>query len=210
MFRSTPDRPRRVVRSDQRLHIHPTPIALAPVDPLQPRFRHAIVCTNHPRFASNFSQLLTAGINPDFSHNSPARGGFRSTQIQRTPLIMGRMIRFARLLAICAFAAALPAQSIQTPENFSDFTSAPTGSSPAMTKSSTIFALADRSIASASATVGPTTQGNPFVILEISSPENIRNLDHLKQLRAQTLFPGRRTHRRRARPDLSATANPSS
>ena len=31
------------------------------------------------------------------------------------------MIRFARLLAICAFAAALPAQTLQTPEDFFGF-----------------------------------------------------------------------------------------
>ncbi|MBV8206447.1 MAG: hypothetical protein JO041_06620 [Acidobacteria bacterium] len=38
--------------------------------------------------------------------------------------------------------------------------------------------------------VGPTTNGNPFVLLEISSPENIRNLDRLKALERKLYFQG--------------------
>src|SRR5580700_1401284 len=41
-------------------------------------------------------------------------------------------------------------------------------------------------------TVGPTTQGNPFVVLEISSAENIRNLDRLKALQRKLYFQAAR------------------
>src|ERR1017187_7685281 len=39
-------------------------------------------------------------------------------------------------------------------------------------------------------TIGPTTQGNPFVILEISSAENIRNLDRYKTMERKLYFQG--------------------
>lgn len=39
-------------------------------------------------------------------------------------------------------------------------------------------------------TVGPTTQGNLFVVLEISSAENIRNLDRFKALQRKLYFQG--------------------
>lgn len=38
--------------------------------------------------------------------------------------------------------------------------------------------------------LGPTTSGNPLVMLEISSPENIQNLDHLKALERKLYFQG--------------------
>ena len=39
-------------------------------------------------------------------------------------------------------------------------------------------------------TLGPTTNGNPFVMLEISSAENIENLDHYKALERKLYFQG--------------------
>ncbi|HEU5452465.1 MAG TPA: M14 metallopeptidase family protein [Terriglobales bacterium] len=36
--------------------------------------------------------------------------------------------------------------------------------------------------------LGPTTQGHPFALLEISSADNIKNLDHLKSLERQLYF----------------------
>src|SRR5690242_19226204 len=39
-------------------------------------------------------------------------------------------------------------------------------------------------------TLGPTTNGNPFVMLEISSAENIKNLDHFKALERKLYFQG--------------------
>lgn len=38
--------------------------------------------------------------------------------------------------------------------------------------------------------VGPTTLGNPFVLMEISSAENIKKLDHLKELERKLYFQG--------------------
>src|SRR5262245_16433137 len=38
--------------------------------------------------------------------------------------------------------------------------------------------------------LGKTTNHNPFILLEISSAENIKNLDHLKQLERKLYFQG--------------------
>ena len=47
--------------------------------------------------------------------------------------------------------------------------------------------------------LGPTTNGNPFILLEISSAENLRNLDRLKKSGTETLLPGRRPYGYRTR-----------
>ena len=52
--------------------------------------------------------------------------------------------------------------------------------------------------------LGKSTNGNPFIALEIASADTLKNLDRYKQLRAEALFPGRRADRRRARRDLPA------
>src|SRR3954469_11032218 len=38
--------------------------------------------------------------------------------------------------------------------------------------------------------LGPTTDGNPFLLLEISSAENLRNLDRIKSLERKLYFQG--------------------
>src|SRR5215831_8097196 len=38
--------------------------------------------------------------------------------------------------------------------------------------------------------MGPTTNGNPFVLLEISSADNLKNLDRLKALERKLYFQG--------------------
>jgi hypothetical protein len=38
--------------------------------------------------------------------------------------------------------------------------------------------------------LGPTTNGNPFILLEISPAENLRNLDKLKNLERKLYFQG--------------------
>src|SRR3981081_1861282 len=38
--------------------------------------------------------------------------------------------------------------------------------------------------------LGPTTNGNPFVLLEISSAENLRNLDRIKSHEHKLYFQG--------------------
>src|SRR5437773_4831440 len=38
--------------------------------------------------------------------------------------------------------------------------------------------------------LGPTTDGNPFLLMEISSAENLRNLDRIKSLERKLYFQG--------------------
>src|SRR5215510_15745973 len=38
--------------------------------------------------------------------------------------------------------------------------------------------------------LGPTTNGNPFLLMEISSAENLRNLDRIKSLEQKLYFQG--------------------
>src|SRR3954468_20778551 len=38
--------------------------------------------------------------------------------------------------------------------------------------------------------LGPTSHGNPFIALEISSPDTLKNLDHFKQLERKLYFQG--------------------
>ena len=52
--------------------------------------------------------------------------------------------------------------------------------------------------------LGKSTNDNPFIVLEISAPETLKNLDHYKQLETEAVLPGRRADRRRARRDLRA------
>ena len=55
--------------------------------------------------------------------------------------------------------------------------------------------------------LGKSTNDNPFVALEISAPDTLKNLDRYKQLRTKAVLPGRRADRRRARRDLRAAAS---
>src|ERR1700757_1365566 len=38
--------------------------------------------------------------------------------------------------------------------------------------------------------LGPTTLGNPFIMVEVSSAENLKNLDHYKDLERKLYFQG--------------------
>lgn len=101
------------------------------------------------------------------------------------------MIRIARALAALAFGAVLSAQSIQTPEDFFGFK---IGADRKLARYDKIVeyykAVAAHSDRVRVRTIGPTTNGNPFVIVEVSSAENIRNLDHLKALERKLYFQG--------------------
>ena len=52
--------------------------------------------------------------------------------------------------------------------------------------------------------LGKTNNGNPFVMLEISSPETLKNLDRYKQYERKLYFQNGRAERARARRDLQA------
>ena len=43
--------------------------------------------------------------------------------------------------------------------------------------------------------LGKTSNDNPFIVLEISSPDTLKNLDRYKQLERKAVFPGRRAAR---------------
>src|SRR5580698_3651252 len=95
------------------------------------------------------------------------------------------------LASVFLLALLAPAQSIPTPEQFFGFR---IGTDKKLARYDKIVeylhAVADHSDRVRIRTVGPTTEGNPFVILEISSAENIKNLDHLKQLQRKLYFQG--------------------
>jgi hypothetical protein len=88
-------------------------------------------------------------------------------------------------------AGCLAAQTIPTPEDFFGFKIGADRKLARYDKIVDYFQkIADQSPRVRMRTVGKTTSGNPFVILEISSPENIRNLDRLKQLQRKLYFQG--------------------
>ncbi len=94
----------------------------------------------------------------------------------------------------CAFillAGAAAAQSIPAPEQYFGFK---IGADKKLARYDKIVEyfqkIADQSPRVKMRSLGPTTNGNPFVILEISSPETIRNLDHFKQLQRKLYFQG--------------------
>ena len=89
-------------------------------------------------------------------------------------------------LFLAGFAAA---QEIPTPEQFFGFK---IGADKKLARYDKIVEyfkqVSDRSPRVKMRTIGPTTNGNPFVVLEISSAENIKNLDRYKQLQRKLYF----------------------
>jgi Zinc carboxypeptidase len=103
--------------------------------------------------------------------------------------------RRARLLAV-VFAAAstfLPAAagSLQTPEQFLGFT---VGADNKLVRWDKIVEYMKLSAANSDRVrfreLGKTSAGNPFIALEISAPETLKNLDHYKQLERRLYFQG--------------------
>ena len=90
-----------------------------------------------------------------------------------------------------ALAATLQAGAIPTPQQFFGFA---IGADKKLARYDKIVDYLDTVAAQSDRVrvrkLGPTTLGNPFVLLEISSPENIRNLDHLKSLERKLYFQG--------------------
>ncbi len=93
------------------------------------------------------------------------------------------------LSVFLGFALLTPGQSIPTPEQFFGFR---IGADKKLARYDKIVEylhkIADNSDRVRVRTVGPTTQGNPFVIVEISAPETIKNLDRYKQLQRKLYF----------------------
>src|SRR5579872_1621115 len=98
-----------------------------------------------------------------------------------------------RTLLACAgiMGALASGQSIPTPEEFFGFK---IGADKKLARYDKIVeylhAVADRSDRVRVREVGPTTNGNPFVIAEIASADTIKNLDHYKQLQRKLYFQG--------------------
>ncbi len=82
-------------------------------------------------------------------------------------------------------------QSVPTPEQFFGFK---IGADRKLARYDKIVEylhkLADQTARVRVETVGPTTQGNPFVIVEVSSEENTRHLDRYKALERKLYFQG--------------------
>src|SRR5580692_8670079 len=96
-----------------------------------------------------------------------------------------------RVGIILVFSSLLGAQSVTTPEQFFGFK---IGADKKLARYDKIVEYLQK-IASQSGrvkvrTLGPTTQNNPFVIVEISSEENIRNLDRYKNIERKLYFQG--------------------
>ena len=90
-----------------------------------------------------------------------------------------------------ALAGLLGAESIPTPEQFFGFR---IGADKRLARYDKIVDYLNK-VASLSDRVrvhslGPTTNGNPFVIVEIGAPETIKNLEHYKALERKLYFQG--------------------
>jgi hypothetical protein len=97
-----------------------------------------------------------------------------------------------RVVAMFALVAAYAsAQTIPSPQQYFGF---PIGADRKIARYDKIIAYL-QTISALSPRVkfqnlGPTTGGNPFVMVEISSAANIRNLDHLRGLERKLYFQG--------------------
>src|SRR5579862_2842510 len=98
----------------------------------------------------------------------------------------------ASLFTLAALAGGLAsAQTIPTPEEFFGFK---IGADKKLARYDKIVQYFEK-VASLSdrvriRTLGPTTQGNPFVLLEISAPGTLQNLEHYKALERKLYFQG--------------------
>src|SRR5579863_9154538 len=105
---------------------------------------------------------------------------------------MARLSRLFFAPVVLAAAAHLAvAQAIPTPEQFFGFK---IGADRKLARYDKIIdylrRIADQSDRVRLRTIGPTTNGNPFVVVEISAAENIKNLDRYKNLERKLYFQG--------------------
>jgi hypothetical protein len=95
-----------------------------------------------------------------------------------------------RILLALSFAVAVHA-AVPTPEEYFGFKIGADKKLARWDKIVSYFqAVAGQSDRVKFRNLGPTTNGNPFVLLEISSAENLRNLDHIKSLERKLYFQG--------------------
>src|SRR5882757_4190669 len=96
-----------------------------------------------------------------------------------------------RLGAVAVAAVVSLAAAVQTPEQYFGFR---IGSDKKLVRYDKgieyLQKLASESDRVRYRNLGPTTNGVPFVLLEISSAENLKNLDHYKQLEKKLYFQG--------------------
>ena len=100
-------------------------------------------------------------------------------------------MRTLRLITALFFLAFTATAAVQTPEQYFGFR---IGSDKKLVRWDKIVeymqAVAKGTDRVKFRNLGPTTNGNPFVLLEISSAENLRNLDKLKSLERKLYFQG--------------------
>jgi hypothetical protein len=100
-------------------------------------------------------------------------------------------MRTRRLISALFFIALTATAAVQTPEQYFGFR---IGSDKKLVRWDKIVeymqAVANGTDRVKFRNLGPTTNGNPFVLLEISSAENLRNLDKLKNLERKLYFQG--------------------
>src|SRR5664279_6136211 len=100
-------------------------------------------------------------------------------------------MRTRRLITALFLIALTGTAAVQTPEQYFGFR---IGSDKKLVRWDKIVeymqAVANGSDRVKFRNLGPTTNGNPFVLLEISSAENLRHLDKLKSLERKLYFQG--------------------
>src|SRR5258708_31356880 len=100
-------------------------------------------------------------------------------------------MRTRRLISALFVVALTATAAVQTPEQYFGFR---IGSDKKLVRWDKIVeymhAVADGTGRVKFRNLGPTTSGNPFIMLEISSAENLKNLDRIKSLERKLYFKG--------------------
>ena len=106
-------------------------------------------------------------------------------------VIVLSMRRFLAAFAALAFAAFASAETLPTPQQYFGFR---IGSDRKIVRYDKMIEYFQKMAASSDRVMyrnlGPTTGGNPFVMLEIAAPATLRNLDHYKTLERKLYFQG--------------------
>src|SRR5579862_9047999 len=113
---------------------------------------------------------------------------YRCAFIRRLMMLRRTLVLF---LVFAATLVATAAGSLQTPEQFLGFK---VGADNKLVRWDKIVEYMKLAAASSDRVrfreLGPTSNGNPFIALEISSPDTLKNLDRYKQLERKLYFQG--------------------